>query len=169
MPRDSAKAADSSAPIKASRAPNSNVPMDGIPSAKSAAPMASAASAAESLSGELMHGLVVAHLQREVAIEVSLGHIDLNTIGVRAAILGKGIDVQLRLAREHIALAGQGVSSDLPLIVSNELVTGNNVRMEGQLLGAGVVSKLSGSSCGILHQLCTKSTVGVLLIQGILE
>lgn len=127
---------------------------------------ASAAGTAESIGTELMDSLVVAHLQRELAVEVGLGDMNLQTVHVGASVLSQSVDVQHALAGILVAHVGQSIGSNLPLVVSNNLSTGSDVGVESQLLGSGVIRELASRSSRILLKLVTQSTIGVLNIQG---
>ena len=108
-----------------------------------------------------MHALVVAEVQREFAVEVSLGDVELNVVHVRALILANAVNIELALTGVNVALVGQNVGVDLPLVVNGDLGTLSNAGVEGQLLGGGIVGELAFRSGGILLKRGADSTDGL--------
>lgn len=74
---------------------------------------AGAAGARQRFCLKSMNSLVIAHLEAELAVEVSLGDIELNTEHIGALILGESVNVQSTLARVVVAQVLQNIGLNL--------------------------------------------------------
>ena len=122
---------------------------------------ASAAGTGESLSLERVNGLVVAHLESELAREVSLGDVELNAVNIRALVLSHCIDVESALTGEVIALVLEDIGGNLTLVINNDFGSIGYIGMEAESFGVGVVSKLTSGSSAVLLKSRTERTVCV--------
>lgn len=108
-----------------------------------------------------MNGLATAHLESELAREVSLGDVELNAVNIRALVLSHRVDVEGALAGEVIALVFEDISGNLALVVNYDFGAVSNIGMEAESFGAGVVSELTGIRSCVLLKSIAESTVRI--------
>ena len=90
-----------------------------------------------------MNSLVIAHLEAELAVEVSLGDIELNTEHIGALILGESVNVQSTLARVVVAQVLQNIGLNLTHIEHDNFSAISNLALvEGKRLAGGIVGCL---------------------------